>query len=174
MNLFGQSNSPQGPGDPVSGAPDASAPVPLPPDVVIILPVRNAVLFPGLIVPLGIGRPKSIAAVQQAVREEPPIGIVMQRDPEAADPGPDDLHRVGTIANIVRYMTAPDGSHHVVCQGVQRMRILDFLPGTPILAARVLRLPEPEAPGPEIEARFLICRVRRWRRCNCCPRHPRN
>src|SRR4051795_939592 len=155
MNLFGQSNSPQGPGDPVSGAPDASAPVPLPPDVVIILPVRNAVLFPGLIVPLGIGRPKSIAAVQQAVREERPIGIVMQRDPEAADPGPDDLHRVGTIANIVRYMTAPDGSHHVVCQGVQRMRILDFLPGTPILAARVLHLAEPEVRGPEIEARFL-------------------
>src|SRR3954464_10352936 len=155
MNLFGQSNSPQGPGDPMSGAPDASAPVPLPPDVVIILPVRNAVLFPGLIVPLGIGRPKSIAAVQQAVREERPIGIVMQRDPEAADPGPDDLHRVGTIANIVRYMTAPDGSHHVVCQGVQRMRILDFLPGTPILAARVLHLSEPEARGPEIEARFL-------------------
>src|SRR3954471_3756159 len=155
MNLFGQSNSPQGPGGPVSGAPDASAPVPLPPDVVIILPDRNAVLFPGLIVPLGIGRPKSIADVQQAVREERPIGIVMQRDPETADPGPDDLHRVGTIANIVRYMTAPDGSHHVVCQGVQRMRILDFLPGTPILAARVLHLSEPEARGPEIEARFL-------------------
>src|SRR3954468_20944735 len=52
-------------------------------------------------------------------------------------------------------MTAPDGSHHVVCQGVQRMRILDFLPGTPILAARVLHLSEPEARGPEIEARFL-------------------
>ena len=109
MNLFGQSNSPQGPGDPVSGAPDASAPVPLPPDVVIILPVRNAVLFPGLIVPLGIGRPKSIAAVQQAVREERPIGIVMQRDPEAADPGPADLHRIGTVANILRCITAPDG-----------------------------------------------------------------
>src|SRR4051795_5175830 len=52
-------------------------------------------------------------------------------------------------------MTAPDGSHHIVCQGVQRVRILDFLPGTPILAARVMHLPEPEARGPEIEARFL-------------------
>src|SRR3954466_243657 len=155
MNLFGQSNSPQGPGDPVSGAPDASAPVPLPPDVVIILPVRNAVLFPGLIVPLGIGRPKSIAAVQQAVREERPIGIVMQRDAEVADPGPNDLFRIGTIANIVRYMTAPDGSHHVVLQGVQRIRILDLLPGTPFPVARVLHIPEPETRTPEIEARFM-------------------
>jgi ATP-dependent Lon protease len=124
-------------------------------DAVILLPVRNTVLFPGIVAPITIGRPKSIAAVQQAVREERPIGIVMQRDAEVADPGPNDLFRIGTIANIVRYMTAPDGSHHVVCQGVQRMRILDFLPGTPILAARVLHLPEPEVRGPEIEARFL-------------------
>jgi ATP-dependent Lon protease len=113
------------------------------------------VLFPGIVAPITIGRPKSIAAVQQAVREERPVGIVMQRDAEVADPGPNDLYRIGTVANVVRYMTAPDGSHHIVCQGVQRMRILDFLPGPPILVARVLHLPEPEARGPEIEARFL-------------------
>src|SRR5215207_7927276 len=155
MILFDSPNGPQRSDNGSPGGQDAPAPVPLPPDVVIILPVRNAVLFPGLIAPLSIGRPKSIAAVQQAVREERPIGIVMQRDAEVADPGPDHLHRIGTIANIVRYMTAPDGSHHIVCQGVPRMRILDFLLGTPVLAARVLQLPEPEARGPEIEARFL-------------------
>src|SRR5829696_7026158 len=155
MILFDSPNGPQRSDNGSPGGQDAPAPVPLPADVLIILPVRSAVLFPGLIAPLSIGRPKSIAAVQQAVREERPIGIVMQRDAEVADPGPDDLFRIGTIANIVRYMTAPDGSHHVVCQGVQRMRILDFLPGTPVLAARVLQLPEPEARGPEIEARFL-------------------
>ena len=63
----------------------------------------------------------------------------MQRDAEVADPTALDMHRMGTVANIVRYMTAPDGSHHIVCQGVQRMRILDFLPGTPILAAPPMR-----------------------------------
>ena len=63
MNLFGQSGSPREPGDPASGTSEAPAPVPLPPDALIILPVRNAVLFPGLIAPLGIGRPKSIVAV---------------------------------------------------------------------------------------------------------------
>jgi ATP-dependent Lon protease len=129
--------------------------VPLPPDALILVPVRNTVLFPGIIFPVSIGRPKSIAAVQQAVREERPIGIVMQRDAEVADPGPVDLHQIGTIANIVRYMTAPDGSHHVVLQGVQRIRILDLLPGTPFPVARVLHIPEPETRTPEIEARFM-------------------
>ncbi|MFL1875416.1 endopeptidase La, partial [Hansschlegelia beijingensis] len=143
-----------------SGAsgPDTPAPSqgePIPSDALIILPVRNAVLFPHLIAPFSIGRPKSIAAVQQAVREERPIGVLLQRDPEIDDPTPDQLHRVGTVANIVRYMTAPDGSHHIVCQGVQRMRVLDFLPGTPFPTARVLHIPEPESRSPEIEARFL-------------------
>jgi ATP-dependent Lon protease len=59
------------------------------------------------------------------------------------------------VANIVRYMTAPDESHHVICQGVQRARIIDFLPGTPFLAARVLQIPEPTNTSPEIEAHFL-------------------
>jgi ATP-dependent Lon protease len=129
--------------------------VPLPPDGVILLPVRNTVLFPGIIIPISIGRPKSVAAVQQAVREERPIGIVMQRDAEVVDPDLRDLYQVGTIANIVRYMTAPDGSHHIVCQGVQRIRILDLLPGTPFPVARVLHIPEPETRTPEIEAHFL-------------------
>src|SRR4051794_5419474 len=154
MILFDSPNGPQRSDGGAPGAQDAAS-APLPGDALIILPVRNAVLFPGLVAPLSIGRPKSVAAVQQAVREERSIGIVMQRDPEVADPGPDDLHRVGTVANVVRYMTAPDGSHHIVCQGVQRMRVLDYLPGTPVLAARVLHIPESEARGPEIEARFL-------------------
>jgi ATP-dependent Lon protease len=72
-----------------------------------------------------------------------------------SEPGPDDLYRVGTLANIVRYITGPDDSHHIVCQGVQRVRILDFLPGTPFPAARVLHIPEPTTSSPDIEARFL-------------------
>ena len=129
--------------------------VQIPADALIIVPVRNTVLFPGVVIPITIGRPKSIAAAQQAVREQRQIGILLQRDAESSDPGPDDLHRVGTVANIVRYITGPDDSHHIVCQGVQRMRMLDFLPGTPFPAARVLHIPEPTSASPEIEARFL-------------------
>ena len=69
--------------------------------------MRNTVLFPGVVAPITIGRPKSIAAAQQAVREQRPIGILLQRNAEVDDPGPDDLHRVCTVANIVRYITGP-------------------------------------------------------------------
>jgi ATP-dependent Lon protease len=128
---------------------------PLPEDALILLPVREMVLFPGVIVPIAVGRPRSIAAIQQAIRDERPVGIVMQRDASADDPGPDGLHRIGTQANLLRYMTAPDGSHHVVAQGVQRFRILDLLPGTPFPVARVFRIPDPESHLPEVEGRFL-------------------
>ncbi len=127
----------------------------IPEDALIIIPVREMVLFPGAIAPITIGRAKSIAAAQQALREQRPIGIVLQRSPETNDPGPDDLYRVATIANIVRYITAPDGTNHIVCQGVQRARILDFLPGTPFPAARFQQIPEPTTTSPEIEARAL-------------------
>ncbi|MBB4369799.1 ATP-dependent Lon protease [Bradyrhizobium sp. cir1] len=129
--------------------------VKIPEDALIIIPVREMVLFPGAIAPIAIGRAKSIAAAQQALREQRPVGIVLQRSPEIEEPGPDDLFRVATIANIVRYITAPDGTHHIVCQGVQRARILDFLPGTPFPAARIQQIPEPATSSPEIEARAL-------------------
>jgi ATP-dependent Lon protease len=133
----------------------ADQPVSIPADGLIIVPVRNTVLYPGVVIPITIGRPKSIAAAQQAVREQRQVGILLQRDPEQSDPGPDDLYRIGTVANIVRYLTGPDESHHIVCQGVLRMRVLDFLPGTPYPVARVLHIPEPTGSSPDIEARFL-------------------
>jgi ATP-dependent Lon protease len=137
----------------VTPSPDQSTPIPG--DALIIVPVRNTVLFPGVVIPITIGRPKSIAAAQQAVREQRPIGILLQRSAEVNEPGPDDLYRVGTMANIVRYVTGPDESHHLVCQGVQRVRVLDYLPGTPFPVARVLHIPEPTTSSPEIEARFM-------------------
>jgi len=140
-------------GQPAASSPDQS--VSIPGDALIIVAVRNTVLFPGMVAPITLGRPKAIAAAQQAVREQRQIGLLLQRDAELSEPGPDDLYRVGTVANIIRYITGPDDSHHVICQGVQRIRVLDFLPGTPFPAARVLNIPEPTTSSPEIEARFL-------------------
>ncbi|WP_409561926.1 endopeptidase La [Hyphomicrobium sp. MC8b] len=153
MKTLGETNPPTSEGSAPSSQ-GATPNIALPSDALILVPVRKLVLFPGLILPITVGRAKSISAVQQAVREERQIGIVLQRDPENDDPGPDDLHRVGTLANIVRYIAAPDGTHHIVVQGVQRIRILDFLPGTPFPVARVVNIPEPETRSTEIEARF--------------------
>ena len=143
--------TPQGPAnvDKAGGAP------PLPSDALVILPVRNFVLLPGVVMPVSIGRARSVAAAQQAMREQRPIGILMQRDPTTEDPQPLDMHRMGTIANVARYITAPDGGHHLICQGDQRFQIVEFLDGWPFLAARVLRIPEPNPSSPEVEARFL-------------------
>ena len=109
---------------------------PLPPDALIIVPVRGLVLFPTTVLPITLGRPRSVLAAQAAVREQKPVGIVMQRNVEMADPLPVDLHQMGTVANIVRYITAPDGSNHLICQGEQRFRIDDYLSGWPFSSLR--------------------------------------
>jgi ATP-dependent Lon protease len=128
---------------------------PLPADALIIIPVRNLVLFPGHIVPITVGRDRSVAAAQQAVRDQRQVGILMQRNPEVAEPTSADMHLFGTIANIIRYITSPDGTNHVVCQGDQRFKVVEFLTGWPFLVALVLRIREPDTHSPEIEARFL-------------------
>src|SRR5580700_421180 len=117
---------------------------PLPPDAVIIVPVRNTVLFPGLVVPITLGRPKSAAAAQQAVREQRQVGILLQREASVDDPAAIDMHRMGTLANILRFVTTPDGAHHLVCQGEQRFQIVEYLSGWPFMVARVLRVAESE------------------------------
>src|SRR5262245_17376649 len=149
-------------GSPASGAPQASGNAtgikPLPADAMIIMPVRSFVLFPGLVMPVTIGRQKSIAAAQQAIREQRQIGVLMQRDASVDDPSPVDMHRMGTVANVVRYVTAPDGGHHLICQGEQRFQVLEFLSGWPFFVARVLRIPESTSATSEVEARMLHLR----------------
>jgi len=130
----------------------------LPADALILLPTRNLVLFPGSVLPITLGRQRSIAAAQAAIRLSRPVGLVLQREPPADDPLPADLHGVGTVANLLRYVTSPDGAHHAICQGEQRFRIVEFLNGYPFLAARVERLAEPEETTKEVDARLMNLR----------------
>ncbi|KDP85398.1 DNA-binding protein [Cupriavidus sp. SK-3] len=132
----------------------------LPPDGLILLPVRNIVLFPGLAIPLAIGRERAKAGVSAAVLGQLPLGVVLQRDPQAEDPELDALYGMGTVANVLRYVTSPDGTHHLVCQGAQRFRLLEPLAGYPFLAARVEMLAEPTQRDPNIEARALVLKER--------------
>jgi ATP-dependent Lon protease len=133
---------------------EGSAELKLPEGAMILVPTRNAVLFPGIVVPLTLGRPQSIAGAQAAAQNDRPVGVLLQTDPAIDAPGPEHLHRVGTVAEILRYVTAPDGNHHVVARGVRRFRVLDFLEGFPFLVAKVEEIGESEIYSTEIAARM--------------------
>jgi len=131
----------------------------IPEDALILITTRNLVLFPSTVLPITLGRQRSIVAAQTAIRLNRPVGLILQRDPTMDDPMPVDLHRVGTEANLLRYVTSPDGSHHVICQGEQRFRIVEFLDGYPFFVARIVRVPEAETSTKEIDARLLNLRT---------------
>jgi ATP-dependent Lon protease len=115
-------------------------------------------LFPGTVLPITLGRQRSVVAAQTAMRLNRTVGLVLQRDAEIDDPIPVDLHRTGTEASLLRYVTSPDGGHHAICQGERRYRILEFLDGYPFLAARVERVQEAEATTMDAAARLLNLR----------------
>ncbi|MFN0298867.1 MAG: endopeptidase La [Burkholderiales bacterium] len=134
----------------------------LPDDALLIIPVRNVVLFPGMAVPIGIGRPRSIAAAKAATENDRQVGIILQRNPQADVPTAAELFDVGTAANIVRYLTAADGARHLICQGDKRFRVVSLIEGFPYYVARVewLRDAAAEADSSEVEARFIQLRQR--------------
>src|SRR5437660_5451692 len=142
----------------VTGAASLEAGPAIPEDALILISTRSLVLFPGTVLPMTLGRQRSIAAAQTAIRLNRPVGLVLQREAMHDDPMPVDLHGVGTEANLLRYVTSPDGNHHVICQGERRLRILEFLDGYPFFVARVERVPESEAQSTEIEARLVHLR----------------
>jgi ATP-dependent Lon protease len=139
----------------VPAAPAPKPLKPLPEDALILIPMRNTVLFPGVISPITVGRAASVAAAQEAVRSERRVGFLLQKDPKKDDVGPDDLYWVGTAGQVVRYITGAEGAHHLVVQGASRFRVLEFLEGWPFLVARVSAVQPDERTNPEIEARFL-------------------
>ena len=144
----------------------------LPDDMLIILPVRNLVLFPGVILPVAIKREKTVAGAQEAVRVEGKVGFLLQKNPETEDPSFDELHRIGTAATIIRYVTAPDGTHHLVCQGERRFRVLDAVGGFPYLVARVEYLNDSGAHHPEVEARSLLLKQKAVEAITLLPQAP--
>src|SRR3977135_3599290 len=131
----------------------------IPEDATIILPVRNVLLFPGLVLPLTIGRPSSIAAAQEAARSGRKIGLLLQDEPKIEQPGPEHLRRVGTVAEILRYVTAED-THYVICRGLRRFRVEEFLPGFPFLVARIKEIGISEVMTPEVQARMRLLQKR--------------
>ena len=148
----------------------------LPEDALILLPVRNMVMFPGMVLPVAFGRAASVAAAQAALKAERPLGLLLQKKADVDAPGPDDLYTVGTSSAILRYVTTPDGSHHVIAQGRGRFRIVEFLQGFPFLAARVAPIEEPEydasSAGTELEASFMQLKERATKALELLPQTP--
>ncbi|MGZ5074877.1 MAG: endopeptidase La, partial [Usitatibacter sp.] len=105
------------------------------------------------------GRERSRAAAQEALRLERPLGILLQMRPEVDNPGPDDMHWVGTTANVLRYVTA-DATHHAIVKGQQRFRVLQFLEGYPFTVARVQIVEEGRQDDPGVEGRARALRQR--------------
>ncbi len=122
-----------------------------------VVPVRNMVLFPGVVLPLMIGRPRSIKAIQEAVRTESPVALLLQREESVEMPSAGDLYSVGTMAEVVRYISAEDGRHHAVCQGEQRCRVVEFIAEDPLPIARIELIEEEEIDleDAHIQARFM-------------------
>lgn len=112
------------------------------PNVLPILPVRNLVLFPGVISPILIGRESSMALVKKAEKNNSLIGIVCQRDPEVELPGREDLYEYGVFAKVVKQLTLPNGNVTVIIQGFGRLRLLDIIKTSPYLQGAVEAVPE--------------------------------
>ena len=158
-----------------TGAAPAGAKIELPPlpaDAVPIVALRNVILFPGIVLPITLGREESIAAAQEAVRSGRKVGLLLQRDPTLEKPSPTDLYDLGVLATVVRYVTAPDGVHHLVCQGENRFRLLEVVRENPFLAARIESLQEPESLGADIEARMDFLKQRAVEALSLLPQVP--
>ena len=138
----------------------AAPTTPLPPGVVALIPMRNVVLFPHVLVPISVGRAKLIAALEHALAAGSPVGIVLQKNPGDDDPGFDGLCPVGTLAKVVHHLNPQASLHHAVCEGTQRFRILELADGYPFLAAKIEPIDEPADASAEAEALALQLRER--------------
>jgi ATP-dependent Lon protease len=121
------------------------------PDLLPVLPLKDVVLFPYVIVPLSVSREKSIAAVDAALAEQRILLLLAQKDPSVEEPAPADLYETGTAAAVMRMLKLPDGRIRLLVQGLARVRVDGFVQESPSLRARAVRIPEPEPPRPATE-----------------------
>jgi len=128
------------------------------PDILPVLPLKDVVLFPYVIVPLSISREKSIAAVDAALAEQRILLLAAQKDSSVEEPGPADLFGVGTAAAVMRMLKLPDGRIRLLVQGLSRVKIDSFLAESPSLRAKVTRIPEPETAQPPNEETEALVR----------------
>jgi ATP-dependent Lon protease len=130
----------------------------VPPGALLILPLRQTVLFPSTVMPLVVGRPASLQSVEEAVRQQVQVGFVAQRDPTVELPKPEQLFSVGSSADILRMYNLPDGQRQIVVQGRQRFGVAEFIETDPFLIARVTFVEEQVPQSKEFQARIMNLR----------------
>lgn len=121
------------------------------PDVLPVLPLKEVVVFPYIIMPLSVGSDRSVVAIDHALARERMVMLVAQKDPETDEPTLDQLHTVGTVALIMRMLKLPDGRIRILVQGLQRARIVNLSQTEPFLQARIETLEEDPGEGSDLE-----------------------
>ncbi|MCC6384110.1 MAG: endopeptidase La [Bacteroidia bacterium] len=116
------------------------------PEVLSILPLRNTVLFPGVVIPITVGRDKSITLIKEAYKGNKIVGVISQKDISIEDPKFDDLNKIGTVANILKMLRMPDGNTTIIIQGKRRFQMIEEVQNEPYLKARILAISDNRPP----------------------------
>lgn len=130
------------------------------PEILPILPVRNTVLFPGVVIPVTAGRDKSITLIRDAQNGDKTIGVVSQKDTMVEDPKRGDLNKVGTVARIMRMLKMPDGNITIIIQGKRRFLIEEYVEEKPYFKAKVRKLEEIRQQSDNSEFKALVESIR--------------
>ena len=129
------------------------------PEILPILPLRNTVLFPGVVIPITVGRDKSIKLIKEAYKGNKIIGVVSQRDVSIEDPTFDELNTVGTVAHIIKMLQMPDGNTTVIIQGKQRFRLLEEIQSEPYIKVTIAKFNESK-PKSDKEFKALVASIK--------------
>ncbi len=125
------------------------------PDQLPVLPIKNTVLFPGVVIPITVGRKKSVKLVKKAYKKERIIGVVAQNNVKAEDPKVKDIYKVGTVAKILKMLVLPDGNTTIIIQGQRRFQIDEIVSTTPYMEATYKLLPDKELGSKNKEANAI-------------------
>lgn len=129
------------------------------PDILPLLPLRNTVLFPGVVIPITVGRKKSLQLVQEVYKKNKILGAVAQQDGQVENPEMDDLYKVGTVAQILKILEMPDGTTSVIIQGRKRFTINDLLTNKPYHVAKISPLEDADE-KPEEESKAIAAALK--------------
>ncbi len=130
------------------------------PKVLPILPLRNTVLFPGVVIPITVGRDKSIALIKDSYKGTRTIGVVAQKNDSIEEPAFDDLTTIGTVAHIIKMLRLPDGNTTVIIQGKKRFKIDKFIQSEPYHLAEVSAFDEKKPAKDEKEFQAIVSNLK--------------